>query len=379
MVSFKLTDEQTALKEMARKFAQNEIVPKAHHYDETGEFPVEILKKTFETGLMNMAIPAEHGGYGTNHIDSCVAAEEISAGCVGIGTSVMANDLALTPVVLAASHEQKEKFLRPFTEEFKLASFCLTEPGAGSDAGSVSTTAKLEGDKYILNGSKCFITNGGYADLYVVFAATDKSKGHKGLSTFVVPKELGVKAGKKEKKMGQRASNTTDVIFEDVAVPKENLVGKEGDGFKIAMMTLDHTRAGVAAAAVGVARAAYEYAVAYAKERIQFGMPIAMFQGIQFMLADMYKDIEAARMLTWYAAWLADDGIRNSKESSAAKAFASDVAMRVTTDAVQIFGGYGYSQEYPVEKLMRDAKLLQIYEGTSQIQRLVIAKEILTR
>jgi acyl-CoA dehydrogenase len=260
------------------------------------------------------------------------------------------------------------------------ASFCLTEPGAGSDAGGIATTAKKDGDDYLLNGRKCFITNGSYASQYTVFASTDRSKGHKGLSAFVVPRSLpGVSPGKKEDKMGQRASDTSDVLFEDVRVPAANLLGKEGDGFKIAMKTLDYARPTVAAMSVGVARAAFEHAMKYSKERVQFGMPIAMNQAVHFLLADMAMDIEAARLLTLKSAWLLDQGRRNTKESSFAKAFAADLAMRVTTDAVQIFGGYGYMKDYPVEKLMRDAKLLQIYEGTSQIQRLVIAKEIMMR
>ncbi|MBM2827624.1 MAG: butyryl-CoA dehydrogenase [Actinobacteria bacterium] len=280
----------------------------------------------------------------------------------------------------AGTEEQKQEFVAPFAREFWFASFCLTEPGAGSDAGGIATTAKKDGDFYLMNGRKCFITNGSYASQYLVFASTDRSKGHKGLSAFIVPRSLpGVSPGKKEDKMGQRASDTADVLFEDVRLPAGNLLGKEGDGFKIAMKTLDYARPTVAAMSVGVARAAFELAMQYSKERVQFGMPIAMNQAIHFLLADMAMDIEAARLLTYKSAWLVDQGRRNTKESSFAKAFAADLAMRVTTDAVQIFGGYGYMKDYPVEKLMRDAKLLQIYEGTSQIQRLVIAKEVMMR
>jgi acyl-CoA dehydrogenase len=313
-------------------------------------------------------------------MESCLIEEELGWGCSGITTSMTSNGLALTPILLSGTEEQKKEFVAPFVRELMYASFCLTEPGAGSDAGGIATTAKKDADGYLLNGRKCFITNGSYASQYTVFASTDRSKGHKGLSAFVVPRSLpGVSPGKKEDKMGQRASDTSDVLFEDVRVPSANLLGKEGDGFKIAMQTLDYARPTVAAMSVGVARAAFEHAMKYSKERVQFGMPIAMNQAIHFLLADMAMDIEAARLLTLKSAWLLDQGRRNTKESSFAKAFAADLAMRVTTDAVQIFGGYGYMKDYPVEKLMRDAKLLQIYEGTSQIQRLVIAKEIMMR
>ena len=291
-----------------------------------------------------------------------------------------ASALALMPILIAGTNEQLKRFVAPFSEKLMYSSFCLTEPGAGSDAGAVKTTAKKDGNNFILNGRKCFITNGSYANQFTVFASTDKSLGHRGLSVFVVPRDLpGVSTGKKEDKLGQRASDTADVLFEEVVVPKENLLWNEGDGFKIAMMTLDRTRPGVSAAAVGVARAAYEYALEYAKERVQFGTPIAMNQAINFMLADMLIGIETARLITWKSAWMVDNGIRNTTESSIAKAYAGDLVMKITTDAVQIFGGYGYMRDYPVEKLMRDAKIFQIYEGTSQIQRLVIAKEILLR
>ncbi|MGE5699888.1 MAG: acyl-CoA dehydrogenase family protein [Deltaproteobacteria bacterium] len=380
MIGFDFTEEQTALQDMARKFAANEIRPKAGEADRTGAFPKEIFRKAFDLGLMTGFIPEAHGGLGLGSLESCIIEEELGWGCSGIATSMTSNGLALTPILIAGTDDQKKEFVAPYARELMYASFCLTEPGAGSDAGGIATTAKKDADGYILNGRKCFITNGTYASQYTVFASTDRSKGHKGLSAFVVPRSLGgVSPGKKEDKMGQRASDTSDVLFEDVRVPAANLLGKEGDGFKIAMKTLDYARPTVAAMSVGVARAAFEHAMQYSKERVQFGMPIAMNQAIHFLLADMAMDIEAARLLTLKSAWLIDQGRRNTKESSFAKAFAADLAMRVTTDAVQIFGGYGYMKDYPVEKLMRDAKLLQIYEGTSQIQRLVIAKEIMMR
>jgi len=380
MIGFDPTPEQEALREMARKFAANEIRPKAAEWDRDGVFPMDLFRKAFDLGLMTGFIPEVYGGQGLSSLDACFLEEELAWGCSGIATSMTANGLALGPILLAGTEEQKRAFVAPFATEFRFASFCMTEPGAGSDAGAIATTARRDGDAYVLNGRKCFITNGAHASQYTVFASTDRSRGHRGLSAFVVPGEIpGVSPGKKEDKMGQRASETSDVLFEDVRVPGANRLGAEGEGFKIAMRTLDYARASVAAMAVGVARAAYEHAAEYARQRVQFGQPIAMNQAIYFLLADMATDIEAARLLTWKAAWLSDRGKRNTKESSFAKAFAADLAMRVATDAVQIFGGYGYMKEYPVEKLMRDAKLLQIYEGTSQIQRMVIAKETLMR
>jgi len=380
MLDFELTPEQEALRELARKFSAHEIRPKAAEWDRDGAFPMELFRKAFDLGLMTGFIPEAYGGQGLAILDLCILEEELSWGCSGVATSMNANGLALGPILLAGSEGQKREFVAPFATEFRFASFCMTEPGSGSDAGAIATTARQDGDGYVLNGRKCFITNGGHASQYTVFASTDRSRGHKGLSAFVVPGDSpGVSRGKKEDKMGQRASETSDVLFEDVRIPAANRLGAEGEGFKIAMRTLDYARAGVAAMAVGVARAAYEHAAEYARQRVQFGQPIAMNQAIYFLLADMATGIEAARLLTWKAAWLADQGKRNTKESSFAKAFAADLAMRVATDAVQIFGGYGYMKDYPVEKLMRDAKLLQIFEGTSQIQRMVIAKETLLR
>jgi acyl-CoA dehydrogenase len=377
VVDFTLTDEQKALREMAHDFAEKEMRPVAWEYDKDGTWPEEILKKAWELGLMNSHIPEEYGGPGASYFDGTLIEEELGWGCSGIGTSIACNGLATAPLMLGGSEELKKEYLGRLVEEPRLASFCLTEPDAGSDVSGMKTTAVKQGDKWVINGSKCFITNGGYADWYTVYAKTDKEAGHRGISAFIVPREAGVIVDKKEDKMGQRASNTATISFSDVEVPAENLIGEENKGFKLAMMTLDRTRPGVAAMAVGIARAAFEFATNYSKERVQFGVPIAMHQAIQFMIADMATDIEAARLLTWQGAVELDQGKRNTLSSSHAKRFAADTAMRVTTDAVQVYGGYGFIKEYPVEKLMRDAKIMQLYEGTSQIQRLVIARETL--
>ncbi len=377
MVDFTLTDEQKNLRELAHDFAEKEIRPVAWEYDKQGTWPQEILQKAWEVGLMNTHIPEEYGGPGLGYLDGCLIEEELSWGCSGIQTSLGCNGLATAPITLGGSEEIKQKYLRPLTEELKLASFCLTEPDAGSDVSGMRTTAVKRGDKYVLNGSKCFITNGGYADYFTVYAKTDKEAGHRGISAFVVEREWGVQVDKKEDKLGQRASNTATITFNDVEVPEENLLGEENKGFKLAMMTLDRTRPGVAAMATGIARAAFEFATEYSKERVQFGVPIAMHQAVQFMIADMATDVEAARLLTWKSAAMLDGGERNTLVSSHAKRFAADTAMKVATDAVQIYGGYGFIKDYPVEKLFRDAKIMQLYEGTSQIQRLVIARETL--
>jgi acyl-CoA dehydrogenase len=375
--SFALTEEQKALRDLARDFAEKEIRPKAAEYDEHSTHPVDIIEKAHDVGLMNPHVPEEYGGAGLSSFDGMLMGEELSWGCAGIAVSIVANSLGAGPVILAGNDEQKAEWLPPLLQSPILCSFGLTEPNAGSDVSGIQTTAVRDGDEYVINGSKMFITNAGHAAWIVVFASTDKSQGHKGLSAFVVPTDLeGVTVEKHLDKMGQRATDTSAIAFQDVRVPVKNLLGEEGEGFKIAMRTLDHTRPGTASGAVGVARAAYEYAVEYSRTRVQFGQPIAMNQGVNFLIADMATEIEAARLLTWQAAWLFDQGKRATLQSSFAKRFASDTAMKVTTDAVQIFGGYGYIKEYPVEKLMRDAKLFQIYEGTSQIQRLVIAREI---
>jgi acyl-CoA dehydrogenase len=376
-VSFALTEEQKALRELAHQFAEKEIRPRAAEYDELSIHPADVIAKAHELGLMNAHLPAEHGGLELSVFDGMLIGEELAWGCSGMATSIAANALGAAPVLIAGTDEQKRRFLAPLVDEPSLCSFALTEPNAGSDVSGIRTTAVRHGDEYILNGSKMFITNAGHAAWLVVFASTDRSKGHRGLSAFVVPADLdGVVVERHLDKMGQRATDTSALAFQDVRVPVENRLGEEGDGFKIAMKTLDFTRPGTAAGAVGVAQAAYEYAIEYAKERVQFGQPIAMNQGVNFLIADMATEIEAARLLVWQAAWLHDEGKRATLQSSYAKRFAADTAMKVTTDAVQIFGGYGYMKEYPVEKLMRDAKLFQIYEGTSQIQRLVIAREI---
>jgi acyl-CoA dehydrogenase len=377
VVDFTLTDEQKALREMAHDFAEKEMRPVAWEYDKDGTWPEEILKKAWELGLMNSHIPEEYGGPGASYFDGTLIEEELGWGCSGIGTSIACNGLATAPLMLGGSEDLKREYLGRLVEEPRLASFCLTEPDAGSDVSGMKTTAVKQGDKWVINGSKCFITNGGYADWYTVYAKTDKEAGHRGISAFIVPREAGVIVDKKEDKMGQRASNTATITFNDVEIPAENLIGEENKGFKLAMMTLDRTRPGVAAMAVGIARAAFEFATNYSKERVQFGVPIAMHQAIQFMIADMATDIAAARLLTWQGAVELDQGKRNTLTSSHAKRFAADTAMRVTTDAVQVYGGYGFIKEYPVEKLMRDAKIMQLYEGTSQIQRLVIARETL--
>jgi acyl-CoA dehydrogenase len=376
-MDFQLTESQRALQETARKFAREVIRPKAAHYDETAHFPREIMASAWENGLLNMATPEAYGGLGLSHVDQLLAYEELAWGCAGMATSITANDLANLPIIVGANEEQKQRLLRPFTEKFKLASFCLTEPEAGSDVAGMSTTAVRDGDHYVLNGAKCFITNGGHADQYTVFATLDKARKHKGITCFVVEgRPKGLTVGKHENKMGQRASDTVALTFEDVRVPVANRIGEEGEGWRIAMETLDNSRPITAILSVGIARAALEHSLDYSAQRKTFGKPIREHQAIQFMLADMAMNIQAGRLLCHQSAWMLDEGQRASLQSSYAKCFSADMAMKVATDAVQIYGGYGYIKEYPVEKLMRDAKLIQIYEGTSQVQRLVIAREL---
>jgi len=378
VIDFGLSEEQRALQEMAHEFAAKEMRPNAARYDKGHEFPADVMQKAFEVGFISCQIPKEYDGGGLSDLDTVIISEELAWGCAGMYTTIMASSLAFTPIILFGSDEQKKKFLTPFTRKMSLAAFCLTEREAGSDAGSLKTKAVKSGSEYLINGSKCFITNGGVASLYVVFANTDPEKGARGISAFVVPRETpGISIGKEEDKLGHRASNTTEVIFEDVKIPAQNLLGKEGVGFLIAMRTLDHTRAPVGAAGVGVARAAMEYAIEYAKTRVQFGKPIALFQNTCFKISQMAMEINAARHLVWHSAWLIDQGKPCGKESAMAKCFGSDVAMKTTVDCLQIFGGYGYMKDYPIEKLMRDAKLLQIYEGTNEIQRLVISREVI--
>ncbi|GIK77594.1 MAG: acyl-CoA dehydrogenase [Acidobacteria bacterium] len=377
MVDFTLTDEQKDLREMAHSFAEKEMRKVAWEYDRDGTWPQEVIEKAWEIGLINTHTPEKYGGPGLDYLSGALIEEEFGWGCSGIGTSLAANGLASAPVALGGSEEIKKEFLGMLTEEPKLASFCLTEPDAGSDVSGMKTTATKKGDKWVINGSKCFITNGQYADWYTVYAKTDKDAGHRGISAFVVPRDDTIVIDKKEDKLGQRASNTATVTFNETEIPEANLLGEENKGFKLAMMTLDRTRPGVAAMAVGIARSAFEFACSYSKERQQFGVPIAMHQAVAFMIADMATKIEAARLLTWQSASRLDHGLRNTLEASHAKRFAADSAMEVATDAVQVYGGYGFIKEYPVEKIMRDAKIMQLYEGTSQIQRLVIAKEVL--
>jgi acyl-CoA dehydrogenase len=376
-VDFELDDDLLTLQETARRFADEEIIPIAARYDVSGEFPMEIMRKAWELGLSHTFIPEEHGGLGLSVLGSCIAVEEVSRGCSGITTSLISNDLGLTPILVGGSEDQIREWLAPCSEEFKVFAFCLSEPGAGSDVAGLQLHAEKDGDDYVLNGTKAWITNGGVADLYTVFATLDRSTRHAGICAFVLARDTpGLTPGKKEDKMGQRASDTCVIHFDNVRVPSSQLLGAEGQGFKIAMATLDRTRPLIGALATGIARRALEESLAYAAERKAFGQPIGEFQAVQFMLADMAKDIEAGRLLTHQSAWLLDQGRSASKQSSMAKCFATDSAMRATVDAVQIFGGNGYTKEYPVEKLMRDAKLMQIYEGTNQIQRIVIAREL---
>ncbi len=377
-MNFDLTEEQLAMQKAAREFAEKEIAPVAAEYDEKEEMPVDLIRRAQIQGFASVNIPEEYGGAGMDEVTLCLVTEELGRACAGIATSIGASSLASLPILLAGSEEQKKRYLRAVAEG-KLAAFCLTEPNAGSDVGSISTTAIKDGDSYVINGCKCFITNGGYADFYVVFAVTDPERGARSLTPFVVEKGTpGLSPGKKEKKMGIRASNTSEVIFDQVKIPETNRLGKEGGGFRTAMETFDLSRPMIGALAVGLAQAAFELAVKHAKERVQFGKPIAAQQAVQFMLADMAMQIEAARSLVLRMAYhVGKRQQRLSHYSAMAKCFAGDVAMRVTTDAVQILGGYGYTRDYAAEKYMRDAKIMQIYEGTNQIQRLVIANGIL--
>ncbi len=376
-MNFEFTSEQLAMQKMAGDFAKNELMPVSAEYDERDEMPTDLLREMVKQGFSSITIPEEYGGGGMDELTVCLVTEELGRGCAGIATAIGANSLACYPILIAGDEEQKKKYLTQACEG-SFAAFCLTEPNAGSDVSSISTTAIKDGDNYVINGAKCFITNGSCADIYVVFAVVDPERGARTLTPFVVERNTpGLSVGKKEKKMGIRASNTTEVVFEDVKVPEANRIGKEGTGFRTAMRTFDLSRPMIGSLAVGVARAAYETAAGYAKERIQFGKPIIQQQAVSFMLADMAMKIEAARLLVWKAAYLAthSEG-RISAYSAMAKCMASDVAMEVTTNAVQVMGGYGYTREYPVEKYMRDAKIMQIYEGTNQIQRLVIADGI---
>ncbi len=380
-ISFQLSEEQEALQGLAREFAKDVMRPVVAHHDETGEYPEAVLRKAHDLCLMNTHIPEDCGGLDLSCLDGVIIGEELAWGCTGIGTAIEANSLAQQPVILGATDALKRKYLAPMSEEFQLCAYAVTEPGAGSDVQGLKTTAVKKGDKWVLNGNKMWITNAGVARWFFVVALTDpEKKARGGMTAFIVESDWpGVTVGKKELNMGQRCSDTRGITFEDVEIPEENVVGQVGDGWKLAMAAFDYTRPAVSSAAVGLARSAMDHAIQYATERKAFGVPIAQHQAVAFMIADMAKDIEAGRLLVWQAASMKDAGKRNTREAAISKAFCADMAMRVATDAVQVFGGYGYSSEYPVEKLMRDAKIFQIYEGTSQIQRLIISKEIFVR
>ncbi|XP_033642762.1 medium-chain specific acyl-CoA dehydrogenase, mitochondrial-like [Asterias rubens] len=382
-LAFELSDEQKEYQELARKFTKEEIIPKAAEHDKTGEYPVEIIKKAFDLGLMNSHIPASVGGLGLGILDSCIIAEEFAYGCTGIQTAIEANSLGQMPVIIGGTKEQQKKYLGRMVEEPLMCAYCVTEPGAGSDVAGLRTRAEKKGDEYILNGGKMWITNGGHANWYFVLARTDpdpKASTAKAFTGFIVDRDSpGVIVGRKEWNMGQRASDTRGITFEDVRVPKENVLIGEGMGFKIAMGAFDKTRPPVAAGATGLAQRAFDEATKYSMERKTFGKYICEHQAVAFILADMAIGIETARLMTHRAAWETDQGKRNTYYASIAKALAADVANKCATDAVQVFGGNGFNTEYPVEKLMRDAKIYQIYEGTAQIQRVIISREVLTK
>ncbi|HDR4737915.1 TPA: acyl-CoA dehydrogenase AcdA [Bacillus cereus] len=373
---FKLSEEHEMIRKMVRDFAKNEVAPTAAERDEEERFDRAIFDQMAELGLTGIPWPEEYGGIGSDYLAYVIAIEELSRVCASTGVTLSAHtSLAGWPIFKFGTEEQKQTFLRPMAEGKKIGAYGLTEPGSGSDAGGMKTIAKRDGDHYVLNGSKIFITNGGIADIYVVFALTDPESKQRGTSAFIVESDApGFSVGKKESKLGIRSSPTTEIMFEDCRIPVENLLGEEGQGFKIAMQTLDGGRNGIAAQAVGIAQGALDASVEYARERHQFGKPIAAQQGIGFKLADMATDVEAARLLTYQAAWLESEGLPYGKESAMSKVFAGDAAMKVTTEAVQVFGGYGYTKDYPVERYMRDAKITQIYEGTQEIQRLVISR-----
>lgn len=378
MVDFSISDDHRALIETARRFTKERILPGAAEWDRESRFPMDVFKEAWELGLVNPTCPAEYGGAGLGELENSLIAEELAYGCAGVETSFLANGLALTPIKLGGNEEQKKKYLGLLASEPVMASYCTSEPDAGSDVAGLKTRFRQVGDDFVLSGQKSWITNANYASFYVVFATRDPSLRHKGIAAFIVDRESpGLKVGKKEDKLGQRASDTAQVFLEDVVVPKANLLAPEGAGFKLAMETFNQTRPDIAAAATGIMRRCVDECVAYAKERKTFGVPIAQHQLVQAMIADMAIKMEATRLLYQKAAWNLDHGVRDPMTSSCAKAFGADSAMQCAVDAVQVFGGNGYVKEYPVEKLMRDAKVLQIYEGTSQIQRIVVAKTLL--
>lgn len=374
---FELPEDIRMLQDLAMDFSRQEILPQAEHFDESGEWPWEIFHKAREIGLVNVNIPEEYGGIGASVLEECVISEAMAWGCSGIQTALMLNQLAVLPLLLAGRDEQKDKYFPWLVEEGKVAAYCMTEPDAGSDVAGIKSTAQRQGDKYILNGSKTWITDGPVASFFTVFAKTDPGSGRKGMSCFVVERDWeGVSTSQPLKKMGQHAAQACQVFFENVEVPAENRLGAEGDGFMIGMKVFDKSRPPVAAAAIGVAQRALDESVRYAGERTAFGQPIANFQGVGFMLADMAIRVEAGRNLAYKSAWEVDSGKRNTLTAAMAKAFCAEAAMKNATDAVQVFGGNGYSREYPVEKLMRDAKIYQIYEGTTQIQQMIIQREL---
>ncbi len=378
MVDFSQSEEHQGLIDMARRFTKERITPIAAECDQKSVFPMDVFKEAWSIGLVNPTVPSEYGGAGLGELENTLICEELAYGCIGIETSFLANGLALTPIKLAGSEEQKKKYLGMLTSEPILASYATTEPDAGSDVAGLKTRFEQRGDDFVLNGQKCWITNASYARFYVVFATSNAEKRHKGIAAFIVDRDTpGLRVGKKEDKMGQRASDTAQIFLEDVVVPKANLLAPEGQGFKLAMETFNQTRPDIGAAATGLMRRCLDECVAYAKERKTFGTAIANHQLVQWMIAEMAIRVEATRLLYQKAAWNLDNGVRDPIVSSFAKAYGADSAMTTATDAVQVFGGNGYVKEYPVEKLMRDAKVLQIYEGTSQIQRMVIAKAVL--
>jgi butyryl-CoA dehydrogenase len=378
-MQFQLSEEHEMMRKMVREFAQNEVAPTAAERDEEERFDRSLFDQMGELGLTGIPWPEEEGGVGSDYLSYVIAVEELSRVCASTGVTLSAHlSLASWPIHKFGTPEQKERFLKPLAQGTKMGAYGLTEPGSGSDAAGMKTTAVRDGNHYVLNGNKIFITNGGEAEIYIVFAVTDPEQKHRGVTAFIVEKGTpGFSIGKKEKKLGIRSSPTTEILFEDCRVPVANRLGEEGQGFKIAMMTLDGGRNGIAAQAVGIAQGALDAALEYAKGRKQFGKPIGKLQAIQFKLADMATQIEAARLLTYQAAWLESEGLPYGKASAMAKLYAGDIAMQVTTEAVQIFGGYGYTREYPVERMMRDAKITQIYEGTNEIQRIVIAGHLM--
>jgi acyl-CoA dehydrogenase len=375
-VNFGLTEEQKMILQLARDFARNEMAPVAEEYDRSHEYPWPVIKKAQELGLTSMNIPEEYGGLGLSLFEECMVSEELAWGCSGISTAIGVNGLAILPILIAGNEEQKQEYCGRLVAG-KMASYCLTEPEAGSDVAGIKTTARKEGDHYILNGNKTFITGATVADFYTVFAYTNPDVKYKGMSCFIVDRNWeGVSVGKPFDKMGQHASDTAEVVFDNVKVPASHLLGQEGIGFMIAMQVFDRSRPVTAAGAIGIAQRALDESIRYAKERVSMGKVIWQHQAIGHMIADMAMEVEAGRLLVWKSAWAVDHGVRNTTASAFGKAYAADMAMKVTTDAVQVFGGYGYMAEYPVEKLMRDAKIYQIYEGTSQIQRNIVVREL---